>query len=837
MPTAARSSAGSPGRAFARRPVNRRGRRLIAAIAGIVALLFIGRWAAGLLADRWWAAQISPAAVDFLTDWHILRLTLDLAGFLLASAWFIGHLLIVYRAVGSVQVRRNVANLEFREALTPGVLLTIAVGAGTLLGLLVGTGGAERWQQVALAWQGVSYGAADPLLQHDAGLYVAQLPAWRLAHGFSLLLVVLALGIVFGLYVLVGAVRWMEGRPAINDHARAHLGWLLTGFALTLVWGYFLEPYELVAGLGRPVDLATWNATTLASPLLVGVALATAGLSAAWALRPRHALAAAGWIVLSLASLVGHWMVPPALDGKGEPAAPAATVDRLNRMAYGLETLAEQRIAAGEPAPPRAPSLWSAETIRHLAAIDSNEVLAVDPAVLTVRGARRPVWLAVRTAPNGRTSVTAIADDRVGRLGQPLFYASSDTQPRSDRVEYLDLGLDAFRPDAPVYRLEPPERKGVTVGGWPRRVMLAWALQAGGLLRRLPPESKVDWRLSPDERLRTLAPFARWGAAVPRIVNRSLVWIAEGYVAPRTFPLSVRLTWRGREIGALEAGFLATVDAFTGATRIYLRPGGNGLAAAWAAAARGVVEPASAIPDAVQRAAPYPLELFRAQATYLERTAPQLGSLGGPASARRGEPPATDFGWSPDTAGPVRLAIYERATERRLGGVLAAGPPGTGEGIRLFRFDSAGALQSRATLENRWSHFATYDALSDSIGDDGGKLERGSVRIELGPGGPVAYQSHFARLPRGGMLLSWISIAAAGDRLGAGRTLREAWSNLQGASVPSIAGSAQATRLEEARRYLERADSALRTGQWAAFGQAWRGLREALGLPADSVER
>ena len=300
-PTAAKSSAGSPGRAFAR-SVNRRGRRLIAAITGVVALLFVGRWAAGLLADRWWAAQISPAAVDFLTDWHILRLTLDLAGFLLASAWFIGHLFVVYRAVGSVQVRRNVANLEFREALTPGMLLALAVGAGALLGLLVGTGGAERWQQVALAWQGVTYGIADPLLQHDAGLYVAQLPAWRLAHGFSLLLVVLALGIVFGLYVIVGAVRWMEGRPAINDHARAHLGWLLAGFALTLVWGYVLEPYELVAGLERPVDLATWNATTLVSPLLVGVALATAGLSAAWAMRPRHALAAAGWIVLSLAS-------------------------------------------------------------------------------------------------------------------------------------------------------------------------------------------------------------------------------------------------------------------------------------------------------------------------------------------------------------------------------------------------------------------------------------------------------------------------------------------------------------------------------------------------------
>ena len=41
----------------------------------------------------------------------------------MASAWFIGHLLLVYRAVGTVQVRRNVANLEFREALTPRALL------------------------------------------------------------------------------------------------------------------------------------------------------------------------------------------------------------------------------------------------------------------------------------------------------------------------------------------------------------------------------------------------------------------------------------------------------------------------------------------------------------------------------------------------------------------------------------------------------------------------------------------------------------------------------------------------------------------------------------------
>jgi hypothetical protein len=811
--------------------VNRRGRRLIAAIAGVVVLLFAGRWAAGLLTDRWWAAQISPAAVGFVTDWHVLRLTLDLAGFLLAAAWFIGHLLVVYRAVGSVQVRRHVANLEFREALTPGMLLGVAVAAGALLGLLVGTGGAERWQQVALAWQGVTYGVADPLLQKDAGLYVAQLPIWRLTHGFALLLVVLSLGIVFALYALMGAVRWLEGRPAINDHARTHLGWLLTGLALCLVWGYVLEPYELLAGLGGPLDLAAWRATQLVSPLLVGVALATAGLSAAWALRPRHALAAAGWIVLSFASLIGHWMVPPAMEGDGEPAASPRVIAQLDGLAYGVAGLAEERYTPdGPPAPPRIPALWNIEMIGHMAAADSQKVVAIDPAVVMVRGKPRASWLAVRVAPNGRSSVAAVADDRAGNAGQALFYSASDTMPGLDRDGLLDLGVDAFRPDAPPYRFETGDRRGIEVGGVGRRVMLAWALQAGRLLSDLPPGSKVDWRLSPSERLAALAPFARWGEPVPRIVNRGLVWVAHGYVAPRAFPLSTRLQWREREIGALHAGFLATVEAATGVTRIYLRPGANASAAAWAAIAEGVVEPASAIPEVVLRAAPYPVELFRVQARYLEERQPQLGSLGGPPGSRRSELPATDGVWSEDSTGPVRMAIYERAGERRVAAVLTGtGASGTDE-LRLVRFDSTTALESRSALENRWSHFATYDALGDSIAEDGGRLERGPVRLEIGTGGPVAYQSHFARDPRGNITLSWVSVAAPGDRLlGAGRSMREAWSNLQGATVPAVAGMAQATRLEEARRWLQRADSALRTGDWSAFGTAWDRLRDVLG--------
>jgi hypothetical protein len=73
--------------------------------------------------------------------------------------------------------------------------------------------------------------------------------------------------------------------------------------------------------------------------------------------------------------------------------------------------------------------------------------------------------------------------------------------------------------------------------------------------------------------------------------------------------------------------------------------------------------------------------------------------------------------------------------------------------------------------------------------------------------------------------------------MGAGRSLAEGWNNLLGASVPTMPGSAQATRLEEARRWLERADSSLRKLDWPEFGRAWDGLRRSLGLPADTTGR
>jgi len=312
------------------------------------------------------------------------------------------------------------------------------------------------------------------------------------------------------------------------------------------------------------------------------------------------------------------------------------------------------------------------------------------------------------------------------------------------------------------------------------------------------------------------------------------VWLADGYLAAPAFPLARRITWHGAQVGALQAAFLGVVDAATGSARIFLRPGADALAESWASVARGVVEPAASIPEPVLRSAPYPLELFRVQARQVELGPWKPGALGGRPAVDATAPPRENLGWSTDTTGPFFLAPYERASERRLTAVLVGRREEGQDEVTLVRLDSAGALPSRSALESRWSRFASFDALSDSIREDGGTLEQGPVRLELEPHSPVAYKVHYARRGPGRLAVAWVSVATEGDRMGAGRSFSEAWNNLLGASVPSMPGSAQSTRLEEARRWLERADSALREADWAAFGRAWQGLRRSLGVPADS---
>lgn len=804
----------------------RRGRlALLAAV--LVALLFLGRWSTVLLAEYWWARALSPDGAAFLTWWHLVRILLDLGGILLASAWFVGNLLVVYRTIGSVQVPRQLANLEIREALTPRMLITITVIIGVALGLAAGSGLGSLTHAVLLAWQGVHYAVADPLLHRDLGVYVSQVPLWRQLHSFLLLLALLGLGTVILSYVLVGSLRWVSGRPAVSDHARRHLGWLLALLALLIVWGYRLEPYEMVAGLDGGLLSAQAQLRVVVAQVLTGAGLAAGLLSAWWAMRPRHALFAAGWAVLVLASVTGHHILPLLLRNPGTAVLQPPQRLQYEEQAFGLGGMTDTSVAdIAAPAPPVHPALWDLSSVSQLGAGDSSDVVSANPATLRLQGTWRPTWLVLRALPGGSSRLLAVADDRVTAVGGPLSYRPGDSLAYPGVRPFLELPESTIRPGGPAHALVEQGGRGVAVRGWGRRLVLAWARQAGGLLGAIPAGRRLVWHLSPRERLQHLIPFVAWGPPQALLLNGELIWSSAGLVTSETFPLIERVEWQNRNLGAVRAGFLGTIDAVTGETHVYLRPGADPLSRAWAEMAGPVVEPAAAIPAAVADLLPYPLELFQLQARVLQRPHWVNARLSGRGADAVRRARVLENSWLPDGRGPRWILGFENEDQRQLVALLSASERDGFEHLALHRLTVGTALPDPGVLEERWRRFATWEQLGDSLRSAGVTEQAGPLRWWVNQTGAGAYQPVFGRGPARQVALAWVSMAQDGEQ-GAGRSVAEAWRNLRGESAP-IVPAPPTGRLAEAEQWMRLVDSAMQQGDWALFGRALESLRQVL---------
>jgi hypothetical protein len=806
--------------------MSRRSRVVLLVVISIVFLLFLGRWTTGMVAERWWAGTISQQARAFVGQVQVLKFVLDALGTLVASAWFVGNFYMIYRAIGSVQVSRRVANLEIHEALTPRVLLAGTVSAGLLLGLLTGLGSSHWWQSVLLASHGVVYGTTDPIMGRDLGVYVAQLPLWRRAHGAALLLVLLGLGISFLLYLLVGAIRWSGRRPALSDHARRHLGWLLSSLALVLAWGYWLEPYETVAGLGAAVRLDTAEFHAIVANALTGVALAAAVVSAWWALRPRHLLMAMAWMILAFSSILGHHVLPAFSGSRDRSIVDSEEgIKRLERTAFAMTRM--DTVVPEVPDTRTMPgpiSLWSPEQVERLGEGDSSILASVNQSSIRIRGKHFPVWMAMRVLPGDSSVVHAYADNRVSVSGGPLSYRMADTLAYPGSVRLLDLPPHGIRPRAPEFRVTQ-DTVGVPVRGWIRRVVLAWARQAGSLFQSLPSGSHLTWHLEPLGRLQAVVPHVTWGTPTVHLAEGDLVWLADGYVTSATFPIVDRASWGDRSIAAIDVPFLGMINARTGETRIFRRPSAGPLGRTWQDIVGGVALPWTQLPPGISEVLSYPRELFQLQARVLERPH-WLGERQAMAPGIDQVHAVMPTAWRERDTALLQVAVYEATGGRGITAVLSGHPAAAQPRLSLSRIPGAEGFGSPRALDRNWKRFATFEQLRDSLRAVNAEAEYSPIKIWLEPHGVGAYQVVYGRGPERQVAVAWVNVAAR-DSLGAGRTMQEAWQNLLGMSAPLLSGGS-AGRLGEAREWMTIADSALKRGDWSGFGRAFEALREIL---------
>jgi hypothetical protein len=774
-------------------------RRLYVIGAGLlVAALVGGRWLAVETAERAWDRTF--AGGEALIAARALARLLQVLVLAVALAWITGNLLIVYRAIGSVQMPRRLGDLEIVEAVPRRTLLAATVLLGIILGTLLSLGTGDWWRHAVLAASPPHFGVSDSTkLAYDAGYYVGVLPWLAVLQNRALLLVVGALGIVALLYGVIGSLRIRRGRIRASDYARVHLGVLFACLALVIAWGAALDPSEIVGGLHGTVDQVALTVRIPGAAVVAAVAIVTAVISLAWAWRDRPTLILASWAALLVSLTGGYFVIPGVVRASAGGGPESAELIRrraaLERVAFGLvdvDSSAPPAFASGEAAVRTIP-LWDPAYV--------GAALGAPPHAVALRAARAEdlgagaTWMIAPTNAPGPVRLARETDSGLTVTSLPSGNAA------------LLFGPGFPGPVVMPADSAPHAGSGaVRLIGALRRFAIAWTIQSWGLARGESNGRVLLWRRDVIERLQRLAPFARFGAPAPALRSGALWWVSWGYVSHDAFPLVRPLPWRDDEVRFLHPGLVGAVRVATGETHLWLAPGYDSLTATWARRFEPLIEPADRLPADLRAQLAYPLEAFRIAVAELLRVSADS---------------AVQAGWMMRPREPYQLSVPGAGvwtavalesgflTPKRFVGLCAATimPPPRGPALHLWRPSPAeppperlpGELVGSALLRpgqlRVWSTGSSIITVQAQIFDP--------VDVHTPPAPRVA-EVYVTLDGRAGHALTARAALLGGEQIVTDTTLAARW--------------------ERARRLAVRADSALGVGNLELFGQLWRDL-------------
>ena len=865
-----------------------RTRVAVSAAAGVLLVLFGGRWVAVQYTAAVWYADLGQA--DQFR--HLLgdRLLWQFLTFVAASLWYGAHTFGVHASVGGVQLPRRIGNIEIAEAVPRRVLRGIAAGLAVLLGLLTAITFRDLSDYVSLYRAAAPLGLPEPIFGRDASYYLARLPLIETLHLLATISVVTALLVVAGLYALTGGLVVRRRRLAASAHARVHLTAVLAALALVLAWGFRLDASQLVAGGGSDGGALTAVDRGLRIPAataLAALATVVAALTVLFVRRGRGVALVAVWLVLGVAAIAGRYVVPFVREQWGARADPTVALaladlsERYTRAGFGLldvrgEALASR--AAPEPeslsvvgraleglspwgaepslltgwlstlAPDSgAPRLWTTTVsayrgedgrVRQLAiGVPETDVLAL------LRSAERPAWAEIHRGPlawGGAPLVMDLSEAEGAEGPAPGTVTRAGGLPVRFLAHEAELGIvgeDARVPGAPPV--------GVPLRGFVRRLLLALALQAPPLLgRRTSASDRVlYWRDVPG-RLQRLYPFATFEAPRAVLSGERLVWLVTGFLASDRFPLAEHVPWHGEPVSFLRAAYVATVDAATGATRLYLRSPDFGFARRLAEAGGARALPEDSFPVELRPHLGYPASQFASQAEVLARHHGEPGQTAWVLAREVSADPRDQR--SEQRPAPVEALITLAGRSavwhllpladgggNRLVGFVAATSSGLGPLAPLLLRLPSLDFPTLAAAESRLNATpAVVGAVAGAAGPEGA-VHRSPV-VALPVAGTVVYaQAIFASQRRmGEPLTAHGMVLMAGGRVGVGVGVAAAARVLAATGSPAFVESAPDPAVTSARAAFLALDSASRRGDWAAFGRSMDVLRRALGIPA-----
>lgn len=156
---------------------------------------------------------------------------------------------------------------------------------------------------------------------------------------------------------------------------------------------------------------------------------------------------------------------------------------------------------------------------------------------------------------------------------------------------------------------------GVVISSWLRK--LAFAARFGEikilLSNDLTPESRIMIYRTIGQRVRQIAPFFRYDRDPYMVVTDEgrQVWMLDGYTATDRFPYSEPVRGVGNY---MRNSVKVTVDAYDGRVRFYLADPTDPIVRAYSGGFPGLLQPLSAMPEDLRRHIRYPEDFFAIQA-------------------------------------------------------------------------------------------------------------------------------------------------------------------------------------------------------------------------------
>lgn len=187
--------------------------------------------------------------------------------------------------------------------------------------------------------------------------------------------------------------------------------------------------------------------------------------------------------------------------------------------------------------------------------------------------------------------------------------------PSADQFQALDGTLGVPGVDFP---------KGIELGSGVRKGLLAWRFRDWNLLfsSELNSESNFIYRRRVADRIRAIAPFLLIPEQpYPIVANGRVMWMTEGFIGSRTFPLSSTqyLGAFGSDLTYVRNSVKVLVDGVTGDVMFYRIPVDDPILDAYQLAFPGLFRPITEMPEEARKHLRYSKEFLNLQGRVLLR--------------------------------------------------------------------------------------------------------------------------------------------------------------------------------------------------------------------------